>query len=148
MSASSEPFGIAGAGLHDPREQAADEVITHAYLCTGCPLGCRLEVDARDGDVLEVRGFTCKRGERYGRQEHVDPRRPLSTTVWIDGATIRRVPVRTADAIPKAQVVGVANALRGLRVRAPVRRGDVVLADALGTGVDVIVTRDLERVVA
>jgi CxxC motif-containing protein len=141
-----EPFDIAGAGLHDPREPAVDEVVTHAYLCTGCPLGCRLEVDARDGDVLEVRGFSCKRGERYGRQEHVDPRRPLSTTVWIDGATIRRVPVRTAEPISKAQVVAVAEALRGLRVRAPVRRGDVVLPDALGTGVDVIVTRDLDRV--
>jgi CxxC motif-containing protein len=116
---------------------------THVYLCTGCPLGCRLEVDALDGDVVEVRGFSCKRGERYGQQEHVDPRRPLSTTVWIDGAAIRRVPVRTSEAIPKAQVVEVALALRGLRVRAPVLRGDVVLADVCGTGADVIVTRDL-----
>lgn len=146
MSAVPEPFDVAGAGLHDPREPATAEVTTHAYLCTGCPLGCRLEVEARDGDVLEVRGFSCKRGERYGRQEHVDPRRPLSTTVWIDGATIRRVPVRTAEAIPKAQVVAVARALRGRRVDAPVRRGDVVLSDALGTGVDVIITRDLDRV--
>jgi CxxC motif-containing protein len=118
---------------------------THVYLCTGCPLGCRLEVDAVDGDVVEVRGFGCKRGERYGRQEHVDPRRPLSTTVWIDDAAIRRVPVRTSEAIPKARVVEVADALRGLRVRAPVHRGDVVLADVCGTGVDVIVTRDLPR---
>jgi CxxC motif-containing protein len=116
---------------------------THVYLCTGCPLGCRLEVDALDGDVVEVRGFGCKRGERYGRQEHVDPRRPLSTTVWIDGAAIRRAPVRTSEPIPKAQVVEVARALRGLRVRAPVRRGDVVVADVCGTGADVIVTRDL-----
>ncbi len=145
MTAVPEPFDVAGAGLHDPREPGA-EVTTHAYLCTGCPLGCRLEVDARDGDVLEVRGFSCRRGERYGRQEHVDPRRPLSTTVWVEGATIRRVPVRTAEPIPKAQVVTVAEALRGLRIRAPVRRGDVVLADALGTGTDVIVTRDLDRV--
>jgi CxxC motif-containing protein len=124
-----------------------DDVETHAYLCTGCPLGCRLEVDAVDGDVIEVRGFSCKRGERYGRQEHVDPRRPLSTTVWVEGAAIRRVPVRSADALPKAEVVAVAQALRGVRMSAPVRRGDVVLADALGTGIDVIVTRDLDAVV-
>jgi CxxC motif-containing protein len=122
------------------------EVETHAYLCTGCPLGCRLEVDAVDGDVVEVRGFSCKRGERYGRQEHVDPRRPLSTTVWIAGAMVRRVPVRTSDAVPKGRVVDVAHAVRGLCVRAPVRRGDVVLADVLDTGVDVIVTRDLDAI--
>ena len=121
-------------------------VETHVYLCTGCPLGCRLEVDAVDDEVLEVRGFSCRRGERYGRQEHVDPRRPLSTTVWIEGAAIRRAPVRTAEPIPKSEVVAVARALRGMRVRAPIRRGDVVLADALGTGVDVIASRDLDAV--
>lgn len=122
------------------------DVEMHAYLCTGCPLGCRLEVDAVAGDVIEVRGFSCKRGERYGRQEHVDPRRPVSTTVWVEGAAIRRVPVRTTDAIPKGLVVAVAEALRGIRVTAPVQRGDVVLADVLDTGIDVIVTRDLEAV--
>jgi CxxC motif-containing protein len=119
---------------------------THVYLCTGCPLGCRLEVDAVDDEVLEVRGFTCRRGERYGRQEHVDPRRPLSTTVWVDGAAIRRAPVRTTDAIPKHQVIAAARALRGVRLTAPIRRGDVVVPDVCGTGVDVIVTRDLDLV--
>jgi CxxC motif-containing protein len=123
-------------------EHAAE---THVYLCTGCPLGCRLEVDAVEDDVLEVRGFSCKRGERYGRQEHVDPRRALSTTVWIEGAVIRRAPVRTSEPIPKGQVVAVARALRGVQVHAPIHRGDVVLADACGTGADVIATRDLAR---
>jgi CxxC motif-containing protein len=93
--------------------------------------------------VLEVRGFGCRQGQRYGEQEHTDPRRPLSTTVWIDGAAIRRAPVRTAEPIPRAQVLAVARSLRGLRLQAPVRRGQVVLADASGTGTDVIVTRDL-----
>jgi CxxC motif-containing protein len=120
-------------------------VETHVYLCTGCPLGCRLEVDAVDDEVLEVRGFHCKRGERYGRQEHVDPRRPLSTTVWIEGATVRRAPVRTAEPIPRGRVLDAARVLRTLRLQAPVRRGDVVLADVCGTGTDVIVTRDLPR---
>jgi CxxC motif-containing protein len=123
------------------------EVRTYSYLCTGCPLGCRLEVDATDDEVVEVRGFTCKRGERYGKQEHTDPRRPLSTTVWIDHAPIRRAPVRTAEPVPKDRVIEIAQALRGIHIEAPVARGDVVLADVLGTGVDVIVTRALPRVV-
>lgn len=121
-------------------------VETHVYLCTGCPLGCRLEVDAVDDDVIEVRGFSCKRGERYGEQEHVDPRRPVSTTVWIDAAPIRRVPVRTAAEVPRDLVREVVARLRGVQVAAPVRRGDVVVRDVCGTGVDVVVTRDVDRV--
>ncbi len=122
------------------------EVETHVYLCTGCPLGCRLEVDASGGDVIEVRGFGCRKGERYGRQEHVDPRRPVSTTVWIEGAALRRVPVRVAEPVPRGEVRAVVRALRGVQVQAPVRRGEVVLADVCGTGIDVIVTRDLPRI--
>jgi CxxC motif-containing protein len=119
---------------------------TYVYLCPGCPLGCRLEVDAVDGEVVEVRGFGCRRGERYGRQEHLDPRRPLSTTVWIEGAAIRRAPVRTADPLPKDQVRAAALALRGVCLQAPVRRGDVAVTDVAGTGIDVIVTRDLPAI--
>ncbi len=122
------------------------EVETHVYLCTGCPLGCRLEVDAVDDDVLEVRGFACRRGERYGRQEHVDPRRPVATTVWIEGAVDRRAPVRTAEPVPRDLVRDVVASLRGVRLEAPVRRGDLVVADVCDTGIDVIVTRDLERI--
>lgn len=133
--------------VSDRRSPTADtDVATHVYLCTGCPLGCRLEVDAVDDDVVEVRGFSCRKGERYGRQEHLDPRRPLSTTIWIEGAAIRRVPVRTAEPIPRDQVPAVVAALQGLRIAAPARRGEVVVADVLGTGVDVIVTRDLPAV--
>lgn len=118
-------------------------VETAVYLCTGCPLGCRLEVDAVDGDVIEVRGHTCKRGERYGRQEHLDPRRPLSTTVWVRGARVARLPVRSAEAVPRDRLIEVAEALRGVCVEAPVQRGQVVRSDVAGTGVDVVATRSL-----
>ena len=60
---------------------------TAEYLCIGCPLGCRLEVDAdAHGDVIEMRGFSCKKGTVYGVQEHTDPRRMVTTTVEIRGA--------------------------------------------------------------
>jgi CxxC motif-containing protein len=113
------------------------------YLCTGCPLGCRLEVDVVEGDIVEIRGFECAKGKRYAREEHTDPRRPLSTTVTISGAALPRLPVRSAEPVPKAVVRALAVALRDVNVRAPMRRGDVVLTDALGTGIDVIATRGM-----
>jgi len=59
---------------------------TFSYLCIGCPLGCRLELDEVDGDVVEVRGNSCKKGVTFAREEHVDPRRVVTTTVAIGGA--------------------------------------------------------------
>jgi CxxC motif-containing protein len=117
---------------------------TH-YLCIGCPLGCRLEVDAVDGDIVEVRGHSCKRGVSFATQEHTDPRRDVTTTVRIAGGRWARLPVKTSSAVPKHLVIDLCRALHGLVLEAPVALGDVVLADALGTGVDVVATRDMPR---
>lgn len=114
------------------------------YLCIGCPLGCRLEVDAVDGEDVEVRGNSCKRGKEFAVQEHTDPRRFVTTTVRIEGGRWPRLPVKTADSVAKGRVVDVARTLHELTLHAPVAMGDVVLADVLGTGVDVVATRDLQ----
>ena len=115
------------------------------YLCIGCPLGCRLEVDEdEDGVLVEVRGFSCKLGKKYAIQEHTDPRRVVTTTVAIEGGTLPRLPVRSAGTVPKGLVGDVCAILRGVKVQAPVRMGDVVLDNVLGTGVNIVATRDME----
>lgn len=116
--------------------------MTASYLCIGCPLGCRLEVDDDPGgDILEVRGFSCRKGKEFAAQEHVDPRRSVTTTVALLGADLCRLPVKTAATVPKALVHDVCRALRAVRVIAQVQAGQVVLHDVLGTGVDVVATR-------
>lgn len=123
------------------------EVTTHGYLCIGCPLGCRLEVDeGADGDIVEVRGFSCRKGRGFAVQEHTDPRRLVTTTVAIEGARWPRLPVRTVEAVPKGLVLDVCRELAEVRLHAPVALGDVVLADVCHTGIDVIATRDLPAV--
>lgn len=125
-------------------DHAHDRVRASAhYLCIGCPLGCRLEVDAVDGEVVEVRGQSCKRGQEFAVQEHTDPRRFVTTTVRTVGGRWPRLPVKTADSVPKGRVVDVARALHEVTLEAPVAMGAVVLADVVGTGVDVVATRDL-----
>ena len=53
------------------------------------------------------------------------------------------VSVRTADEVPKEKVFDVARALGAVTVRAPLHIGDVVLADAAGTGVAVVATKEV-----
>lgn len=119
---------------------------TFAYLCIGCPLGCRLELDEDEaGTIVEVRGSSCKKGERYAAQEHTDPRRLVTTTVAVTGGTWPRLPVKTTGEVPRDLVLEAARALADVVVAAPVRLGDVVVADLLGTGCDVVATRDLPR---
>jgi CxxC motif-containing protein len=121
--------------------------LTTSYLCIGCPLGCRLEVDEDEVShaVVEVRGFSCKRGKEYALQEHVAPQRIVTTTVAIEGAAWPRLPVRTAGAVPKPLVADICRQLRMVAMKAPVQMGEIVMADVLDTGVDVVATCDMPK---
>ena len=121
-----------------------DDPTIYTYLCIGCPLGCRLEVEEDTaGDIVEIRGASCRKGDRYAAQEHTDPTRVLTSTVAIEGGLWPRLPVKTAGEIPRDQVVAAARSLASVQVTAPVHLGDVVVDDLLGTGVAVVATRDM-----
>jgi CxxC motif-containing protein len=135
--------GVSQSGDVETGHTEPDHDVT-TYLCIGCPLGCRLEVEeAADHDIVEVRGFSCKRGERFAIQEHTRPERWVTTTVAVPDGRFPRLPVRTAEPVPKDLVGSLCAELRTVSVVAPVAIGDVVLADALGAGVDVVATRDM-----
>ena len=111
-------------------------------ICIICPNGCHLQVDEENG--FRVTGNACPKGEEYGRNELLHPTRVLTGTVRLHGGALPRCPVKTNGAIPKEKLLDAARALCGVDVTAPVRRGDVVLADVCGTGVDVVAARDFE----
>ncbi len=111
-------------------------------ICIGCPMGCHLAVVIEQGQIKTVRGFTCARGERYARDEVMQPRRMVTGLVVVPGS---RTPlsVKTKKAIPKELITACLEQIRRLRPKLPVRIGDVVLTDVLNTGVDIIATRNL-----
>jgi CxxC motif-containing protein len=115
-------------------------------ICIGCPMGCHLQLAIEDGAINEVEGNECKIGPKYARQEFTDPRRMLSTTVACKDGLWPRLPVKTAEAIPKAMVVEIARGLHLLTVTAPVAIGAVIVENVGGTGISVIATRTMPKV--
>ncbi|MBR0383938.1 MAG: DUF1667 domain-containing protein [Eubacteriaceae bacterium] len=111
-------------------------------ICISCPMGCHLTVEGEDGNYT-VTGNTCKNGEIYGIQEMTNPQRVVPSTVVIKGAMLSRLPVKTADTVPKGKIFDVMKAIDEVVVEAPVKMGDVVLADVCGTGVDVVATKSM-----
>lgn len=113
-------------------------------VCIVCPKGCRLQVDEQNDYC--VTGNACPRGEAYGRKELINPTRVVTSTVRIEGARYRRLPVKTNAEIPKQSMMDAMKILDGITLHAPVKAGDVVAANILGLGIDFIATRDMERV--
>lgn len=117
----------------------------HEYTCINCPLSCALELTEDEGEVLGVTGEGCKVGTKYARQEFTDAQRVVTTTVPVRDGSLPLLPVRSAGTIPKRLVMTAARELATVVVEAPVKNGQVILHDLLGTGVDVIASRDLEK---
>jgi CxxC motif-containing protein len=116
------------------------------FVCIGCPVGCPLQLEHRDAEILEIAGNECDRGAKYARQEFTDPRRSLSTTIAIAGARWARLPVRTTRPVPKDRAIEAARLIHAVRATAPVRLGDVLLRGLLGEeGLDVVATRSMPR---
>lgn len=114
-------------------------------VCVACPLGCPITVTIDDdGNVTEVTGNTCKRGDAYARTEITSPTRMLTTTVKVEGGKAYVVPVKSANPIPKGMMMDCMKVINGASIKAPVNIGDVVIENILGTGVDIVVTNYAE----
>ncbi len=112
--------------------------------CIVCPMGCEITVDLDDkGNILSISGNTCNRGEEYAKNELTHPMRQLTSTVGIDGGIYNRLPVILSDNIPREKMFDVMEAIGKVRVKAPVKRGDVILSDVCGLGVDLLASRSM-----
>jgi len=123
--------------------------------CITCPMGCRLEVERpADGGELRVAGNRCPRGAVYAREELLAPKRVVTATCRAAPAAgpragapdrglsaPRRVPCKTSAPFPKERIGELLDSIYRLEARLPVARGQVLLADALGIGIDVVATR-------
>lgn len=108
--------------------------------CIVCPLGCEITVKTQGGNITEVSGHACKRGEKYAAIEVSDPRRTITTTMRVVGADIPLVSVKTSNPIPKHLMFESMKNINKTTVNAPVKIGDVLVENILDTGVNIVAT--------
>ena len=112
-------------------------------ICIGCPMGCMMTVSMENGEVIEVTGNTCKRGDTYARKEVTNPTRIVTSSVRVSGGVLPVVSVKTKNDIPKGKIKDCMKALQEVEVKAPVQIGDVLVTNIADTGVDVIATKEI-----
>lgn len=118
---------------------------TIELTCIGCPLGCPLTVTMEVNEVVEVKGNTCPKGAIYAKKEVTNPTRIVTSTVRVAGGISPMVNVKTASDIPKGKIFDCVEALKNIVLVAPVKIGDVVLANVAGTGVNVVAARNVSE---
>ena len=110
--------------------------------CVACPLGCSITVEYDGDNVLSVTGNTCKRGDAYARTEIVNPTRSIASSVKVIGGIHPVVPVKTSCPIPKKMIFDCMREINSVTVSAPVKLGQVIIENVLGTGANIIATNN------
>ena len=108
-------------------------------ICITCPRGCHLSVD----ENLNVTGNSCPRGALYAKAELTHPVRMVTSSVNITSKIESRLPVKTKEPIPKELIFKVMDEIYKVSVKAPIKIGDVIIKDVLGTGVDIVACKNI-----
>lgn len=113
------------------------------FTCIVCPNGCEITAS---GDAEDVSGALCAKGKEYVHQELTDPRRTISSLVRVEGGDRPLVGVRITSPIARDRIGEAMTAIRAVRCNAPVKTGQVLEADFLGTGCALIAIDDVGTV--
>ncbi|MEY8352304.1 DUF1667 domain-containing protein [Lachnospiraceae bacterium 54-53] len=127
------------------------------YVCIMCPRGCEIEAEVverqtgrKEGEpavpqVLSVTGNLCPRGKDYVLQEVTAPKRSIASSIRVKGGELPLASVRLTRPIPREDIFRAMEQIKKAEAKAPLSIGQVVIRDLLGTGSDVIVTKNIGR---
>lgn len=115
--------------------------------CIICPNGCEMEVDIVDHKAESVSGASCKRGTAFAVSEAEAPVRNFATSVLVKDGEFLLASVRLSKPIPKELVMKAAKEIQKLTCRAPLTEGQILIPNILGTGSDVIVTKNVRKAI-
>ncbi|CAB49195.1 DUF1667 domain-containing protein [Pyrococcus abyssi] len=111
----------------------------YRFTCIVCPLSCTIEVEVEGNSVKSVKGYTCPRGKEWAIEEVLHPKRVVMSVVPVENGKLPTVSVKTEKPIPKEKIPELMKFLSTLKLKAPVRIGDVV---AEFEGVKIVATRE------
>jgi CxxC motif-containing protein len=62
--------------------------------CILCPIGCEIRVNRKNLSIVD--GAKCKRGIEYAKNEIINPRRIITTSMYVKNGEIPLVSVKTS----------------------------------------------------
>ena len=114
-------------------------------ICIVCPNSCEMNITELNTGKYDVSGYKCERGKTYAEQEIINPARILTTTIKVKNGFIKRLPVRSKEALPKDKIFQCMEILRKIEVEAPISEGDVIIENILNMGINIVASKDIAQ---
>ena len=113
--------------------------------CIVCPIGCKILVRIDGKQIENFDGNKCKQGIDCAKHEALDPRRMLTTSVFVGDGERPLVSVKSSQPIPKEKVFQVLKEIKNAKVKAPVKSGQKILNNVANTGIDILATKTVKK---
>jgi CxxC motif-containing protein/NADPH-dependent 2,4-dienoyl-CoA reductase/sulfur reductase-like enzyme len=123
--------------VYTAQGESPDEI-----TCVVCPFSCKVKIVRSEGGV-ETLGAACARGKRYALAEATDPRRVFTSTVRVQNGHTPRVSVRSSEPIRKEDWQRAFSLTCPVRVKAPVKAGQIIVEPFLEQGIKLVATRSV-----
>jgi len=116
--------------------------------CKVCPIGCELIITENPNDPFDIKveGNSCNRGRNFGIQITTNPMKVLTGKVTLLKGSMKHLPVKTTGPVPRNKVEECLRVINSTEITAPVNRGDVIIKNILGLGVDVVAARKVKAI--
>ena len=109
--------------------------------CIICPRGCNINVEIEEGNVKKIEGNTCKRGYEYAYSEVTNPVRTITSTIKLENG--KMLPIKTDKPIPKELIAQSMIEINKITGKLPIKIGDILIENLLGTGCNIIATKNM-----
>ena len=113
--------------------------------CIVCPIGCKILIKTNGKNFEILKGSKCKRGTEYARNEALDPRRMLTTSVLVNNGEWPLVSVKSLKPVPKDKIFTVLKEIKQTKINAPVKSGQIIIKNIANTNIDIIATKSIRK---
>ena len=111
--------------------------------CILCPIGCEIRINRKELFIID--GAKCKKGIEYSKNEVLNPKRILTTSILVKNGILPLVSVKTSIPIPKEKIFIILGIIKRTSVNAPIEIGEIIIKNILDTGSDIIATKTIKK---
>ncbi len=119
----------------------------NSFTCVLCPNGCEILVEYENDIIKEVSNALCNKGKEYAISEVRNPQRTLTTSIKVIDGEFPLASVRSEKPIPLSMLKEVIGYIKDIILEAPIVAGQIVAEDINGTGINIVATRKIDRVI-
>lgn len=113
--------------------------------CIVCPIGCKILIKTNGKHFKILKGNKCKKGTEYARNEALDPRRMLTSSVLVTNGEWPLVSVKSSKPVPKNKIFSVLKEIKKTKVNAPVKSGQIIIKNVANTKINILATKSIKK---